>query len=430
MAFYLYSGPSGYEYPALNLTATNGLVYDFGSNPAPSDGRWSSNAGPATGTTKAGTAVDVPASLPHYSGLSSARPSAAAFGEGTWYNTDLARLDLSNGTTWTNGIGGGSSGASSLVPTAVKTSAYSAAVGDLVPVDTTSGGVTITLPTAPADKSQVAVKHITRGGTNTVTIALGGSDVINKTGGSTTGTLTLLNQSVILQYKATGAIWYVVDDSVSLSQLDARYDALGAASAAVAGLAPLASPALTGNPTVPTQSVGDNSTKAASTAYVDRVSGQTVVTKVNTYTANAREVVLADGTQRGVNDGTTTNGSANLGSATASFVASDVGRAVSGTGIPNGTTIASVTSGTVAVMSANATATGSGVPVTIGGGFTVTLPAAAVTNRVTVKKVDFSSTAITVTPASGTIEGATSLTITGQFQSRDLVSDGTNWSVV
>lgn len=34
-------------------------------------------------------------------------------------------------------------------------------------------------------------------------------------------------------------------------------------------LAPLDSPAFTGNPTVPTQTAGDNSTKAASTAYVD-----------------------------------------------------------------------------------------------------------------------------------------------------------------
>lgn len=39
--------------------------------------------------------------------------------------------------------------------------------------------------------------------------------------------------------------------------------------AALDDKAPLASPALTGNPTVPTQSPGDNSTRAASTAYVD-----------------------------------------------------------------------------------------------------------------------------------------------------------------
>jgi hypothetical protein len=38
--------------------------------------------------------------------------------------------------------------------------------------------------------------------------------------------------------------------------------------AAVSGLAPLASPALTGTPTAPTQATSDNSTKVATTAYV------------------------------------------------------------------------------------------------------------------------------------------------------------------
>jgi len=39
----------------------------------------------------------------------------------------------------------------------------------------------------------------------------------------------------------------------------------------VAAKAPLASPALTGNPTAPTQSLSDNSTKIATTAYADRI---------------------------------------------------------------------------------------------------------------------------------------------------------------
>jgi len=46
--------------------------------------------------------------------------------------------------------------------------------------------------------------------------------------------------------------------------------------------APLASPALTGNPTAPTQTAGDNSTKIATTAYVDRLGGGTVTS--GTYT--------------------------------------------------------------------------------------------------------------------------------------------------
>jgi hypothetical protein len=113
--------------------------------------------------------------------------------------------------------------AQALVPTAVKTGAYTAAAGDLVPVDTTSAAVTVTLPSAPADKTRVAVKHVIQGGTNAVTIAAGGSDVFNKAGGSTSLTLTLLNQSVSLQYKATGGIWYVVADDEPLSALDARF---------------------------------------------------------------------------------------------------------------------------------------------------------------------------------------------------------------
>jgi hypothetical protein len=111
----------------------------------------------------------------------------------------------------------------SLTRTAVKTSSYTAAVNDLVPVNTTSGNVTITLPTAPADKARITVKHIIQGGTNTVTVATGGSDVFNKTGGSTTLTLSLLAQGVELQYDAANAIWTVLSDDLPLSQLDSRY---------------------------------------------------------------------------------------------------------------------------------------------------------------------------------------------------------------
>jgi len=68
---------------------------------------------------------------------------------------------------------------------------------------------------------------------------------------------------------------------------------------------------------------------------------------------------------RTVTDGATTSGSATITSATAAFTAGDVGGAVSGAGIPAGTTIASVTNATTAVMSANATATATGVSVTV-----------------------------------------------------------------
>jgi hypothetical protein len=121
------------------------------------------------------------------------------------------------------------SGGSGVTPTAVKTTTYNAAAGDFVPCDTTSAGFTVTLPTAPADKSQVAVKMVIQASTNVVTVACGGSDVFNKSGGPTTGTLSLVNQGLLVQYKASGAIWYVVSDDLPLGQLDLRYSKLSGA---------------------------------------------------------------------------------------------------------------------------------------------------------------------------------------------------------
>jgi len=66
-------------------------------------------------------------------------------------------------------------------------------------------------------------------------------------------------------------------------------------------------------------------------------------------------------------DGATTNLSPNLTSpALAAFTAADVGKRVSGVGIPTGTYILTYTSATAVIMSANATATGTGVSVTVG----------------------------------------------------------------
>ena len=49
-----------------------------------------------------------------------------------------------------------SGGGSSLTPTDVKTSAYTASTNDLVRCDTTSGGFSVTLPSSPADGATIA----------------------------------------------------------------------------------------------------------------------------------------------------------------------------------------------------------------------------------------------------------------------------------
>lgn len=104
------------------------------------------------------------------------------------------------------------------------TTTYTAVAGEFIPCDNTSGSFTVTLPTAPADGSRVSVKMVIQGGANIITVATGGTDVFNKVGGSTTGTLTLLNQGFNLQYKSgSPGIWYGQSVDFSLPSLDSRY---------------------------------------------------------------------------------------------------------------------------------------------------------------------------------------------------------------
>lgn len=93
----------------------------------------------------------------------------------------------------------------------VKTSAYTASPGDLVPCNITSGGFTVTLPDAPADQTRAAAVIIATntGATNLLTVACQGSDVLNISGGSASMTLSVAGQSAIFQYDQAAAIWYV-----------------------------------------------------------------------------------------------------------------------------------------------------------------------------------------------------------------------------
>ncbi len=68
------------------------------------------------------------------------------------------------------------------------------------------------------------------------------------------------------QADITSAARTVLDDTTVAAMVDTLG---GASSTGTGGIARAASPAFSGSPTVPTQSPGDNSTKAASTAYVD-----------------------------------------------------------------------------------------------------------------------------------------------------------------
>lgn len=107
---------------------------------------------------------------------------------------------------------------------------------------------------------------------------------------------------------------------------------------------------------------------------------------------------------RTVTDGVTTSGSTAISSATAAFSTDDVGKPISGTGIPSGATIASVTSATAAVLSANATASGTGVTFTLG----IALASASYPSGI--KPLKFNHAAVTL---GGSAVNVTSLSISG-----------------
>lgn len=90
-------------------------------------------------------------------------------------------------------------------------------------LSTASNNVTYHFPVAPPNFTIVGAKQVIRGGTNTVTLQLGGSDAFDVVGGTQTGTLTLVNQSGLWQYNAATAVYVKISDNLPLSQLDARY---------------------------------------------------------------------------------------------------------------------------------------------------------------------------------------------------------------
>src|ERR1039457_1128953 len=90
---------------------------------------------------------------------------------------------------------------SSVVPSAsVYTTAHTGASGEYARVDASAGNVPVTLPTAPANNTTIGVKQIAVSGSHAATVTCGGSDALNRTGGSASYTLTLANQGAIFQY--------------------------------------------------------------------------------------------------------------------------------------------------------------------------------------------------------------------------------------
>src|SRR5689334_18953750 len=101
-------------------------------------------------------------------------------------------------------------GSGTLAPTPVKSRDYTAAAEDFVPVDASGGAVTVTLPAAPGDRSQVGIGVIAIAVPYVVSGACGEGDVLIRVGGTTSMSLAIANQEVVLQYETSSKIWYQV----------------------------------------------------------------------------------------------------------------------------------------------------------------------------------------------------------------------------
>ncbi len=111
---------------------------------------------------------------------------------------------------------------------------------------------------------------------------------------------------------------------------------------------------------------GSGSIAANTTIMSITDSTHAMLSKAATAAITTATALTLNSSTRTNTDSTLTVGSTTLGSSGAAFVTTDVGRTVTGTGIPAGTTIASVTNGTTAVLSQAAT-----VATTANGSFTI-----------------------------------------------------------
>ena len=125
-----------------------------------------------------------------------------------------------------------------------------------------------TIPTSAAVKDYV---DTTAGGTGTVTsIDVTAGTGIASSGGPVTGSgsitvgLDTATQNTLAQVSTNTS-----DIATNTSNISTNTTDIATNTSAIATKAPLASPALTGSPTAPTQSSGDDSTKIATTAYAD-----------------------------------------------------------------------------------------------------------------------------------------------------------------
>ncbi len=161
----------------------------------------------------------------------------------------------------------GSLQAASLITLTTNTVLTASQIGSTILGNATTT-ISATLPTANsvAAGKQVEFRNINTG---TFNVLRSGTDTITVNAGTTTSQVLGLGDYVILESNGSNS-WYAINGTTLLP----------VSATMLNNFATLVSPALTGSPTAPTPSPGDNSTKLATTAFVQ----------------NAKPSVVFDGT--------------------------------------------------------------------------------------------------------------------------------------
>lgn len=166
-------------------------------------------------------------SIPQGAGLTSTTASSVSFNSSgnivaTTVQAAVEELDtekqavLVSGTTIKTINGGSILGAGDLavvgglIPTAIKTGAYSGAVNDLVRVDSTSGTFTVDMPTSPIDGDKFGIFDVAnKCGINSVFLAATGGKTIE---GDASGlSVNISGAYVYLIYNSTGTNWKIAE---------------------------------------------------------------------------------------------------------------------------------------------------------------------------------------------------------------------------
>jgi hypothetical protein len=143
-------------------------------------------------------------------------------------NTDIATTayaDSAVGVETSRAEAAEAAKAGLLTPVSVTQSSgtYSAAAGALVKANISGGSWTMELPAAPASNTIAGAKIIAQatGTQNTLTVACGGSDRFEQSGGATSVTMSMPLQAAAWQYN--GGYWTRLSDDLPLGQMDGRY---------------------------------------------------------------------------------------------------------------------------------------------------------------------------------------------------------------